>query len=100
MTRIRDKYPKLSTRRKFGIQFGNDHPNYEIKNGLVHEVGKIVFSPLLPEDFCKSLVDVGFLVKDGKGSQWHWVDEHYTSQSWREYPYHVTNTIKQTEKEQ
>lgn len=101
MSRIRDKYPKLETRIKFGIQYATDHPNYRVVDGMIHEVGKLAFPPRKPEDFCKTLVDCGYLVKNGKGSPWKWVEQHYTSMTWRVYPYLPENAIttNKTEKE-
>lgn len=100
MNRKRDKYPKLSTRRKLGIQFATDHPNYRMVAGYIHENGKIVFPPRKPEDFCKTLVECGYLIKKGKGSPWEWVDKHYTSMTWRVYPYNPENAITNNEKKE
>ena len=95
MPNSRDKYPKLSTRRKFAIQYANDCRLYEVKeDGLLHEPAKIKLPPRKPEDSAKTLVDVGFLVKTGKGSPWRFADRVRHGKTYREYPYLSENTVQ------
>ena len=97
--RRRDKYPKLETRIKFALEYANDCPLYRVVDGMIEEVGKLAFPPRKPEDFCKTLVDCGYLVKRYKGSPWRWVTCHYTSMTWRVYPYLSENAVNTNKQE-
>jgi len=64
-----------------------------VVDGLIQETGKLAFPPLKPDEFCKILVDIGYLVKHGKGSPWKWIREYKINKEYREYPYQPDNVV-------